>query len=70
MAVKKATKKTVATVDSKDVTNEMLDRISALEASNKSLGKAFKQSADALKGAFGLNTVHAIFAELAKMFGK
>jgi len=63
-------KKKVATVDSVDVSNEILDRLKVLEDRQAEMIKGFKFAAEELKPMFGLTHVSAVFDAIYKKLRK
>jgi len=68
---KAATKKvSVATVDSKDVSNELLDRIAKLEKKQAVLVKGLKWAGGEIKGLFGASIIGSYLLEIADKIEK
>ena len=67
---KKAPSKKVETVDSIDVSNELLDRLAVVEARQALLVKGFRWAAKQITPVFGIGLVGQVFDELANKLEK
>jgi hypothetical protein len=60
----------VVTVDSKDVQNEILERLAKLEANQRNIYKCFEFAANEVRPLYSFGPIAAIFDEIAKRLSK